>query len=124
MPDRPVPTSFLLKLMRYVLTMNTFVWDGKLYTQTHGTAIGTRSAPTFCGIFMGDLEKKMLESWLSLGPDFSPEDWLRFNDDCLFWWCGTPVELLIFINFVNNFHPDIKLTFTTLLPGQWTFWIW
>ena len=90
MPDRPVPTSFLLKLMRYVLTMNTFVWDGKLYTQTHGTAIGTRSAPTFCGIFMGGMDERMLELWLTLGPDCWPEDWLRCIDDV----CSGGVALL------------------------------
>ena len=57
--EKLVPTSFLLKLMKHVLTMNTFVWDTKLYIQTHGTAIGTKSAPTFCGLFMGDLEKSI-----------------------------------------------------------------
>ena len=48
--------------------------------------------------------------WLSLGPESDPEDWLRFIDDCLFWWTGSPGDLIIFINFVNNFHPDIKFT--------------
>ena len=59
---------------------------------------------------MGFLEERMLESWLSVGGDCCPDDWLRFIDDCLFWWCGTPGDLLIFIHFVNNFHPDIKFT--------------
>ena len=81
-----------------------------MYTQKQGTAIGTKSAPTYCGIFMGDLEEDMLEMWMNLGPSSWPDDWLRFIDDCLFWWTGTPGDLLIFINFVNNFHPDIKFT--------------
>ena len=82
--------------------MNTFIWDSKLFKQIMGTAIGTRSAPTFCGLFMGELEESMLQQWESLDKDCDP--------DCLFWWSGTPGELLIFINFVNTIHPDIKFT--------------
>ena len=108
--DKTVPTAFLVKLMRLVLTMNTFVWDSKLFKQIMGTAIGTRSAPTFCGLFMGELEESMLQQWESLDKDCVPDEWWRFIDDCLFWWSGTPGELLIFINFVNTIHPDIKFT--------------
>ena len=90
--------------------MNTFIWDGKLYTQREGTAIGTRAAPTFAGLFMGDLEEAMLEEWSLLDAAANPQDWWRFIDDCLFWWVGTPGDLLIFINFVNSFHPSIKFT--------------
>ena len=97
-------------LMKLVLTLNTFEWDGKLYNQRHGTAIGTRSAPTFSGIFMGCLEENMLQEWKDLDAAVSPEDWIRFLDDILFWWLGTPGDLLIFINFVNQIHPDIKFT--------------
>ena len=66
-PDKSVPSSFLVKLMRLVLKMNSFIWDKKLYVQRMGTAIGTRSAPTFCGLFMGEFEEKMIEIWESIG---------------------------------------------------------
>ena len=45
-----------------------------------------------------------------LDVDCHPDEWWRFIDDILFWWSGTPGELLIFINFVNSIHPDIKFT--------------
>ena len=61
--DKCVPTWYLVKLMRLVLTKNTFTWDGKLFTQQDGTAIGTRAAPTFAGLFMGELEEAMLQAW-------------------------------------------------------------
>ena len=70
--------------MKLVLTMNTFEWDRNLYMQVMGTAIGTRSAPTFCGLFMGELEEKLLALWESLEADTIPEDWWRFIDDILF----------------------------------------
>ena len=59
---------------------------------------------------MGCLEERMLQEWRDLDPAMSPEDWIRFLDDVLFWWLGTPGDLLIFINFVNQIHPDIKFT--------------
>ena len=64
--DKSVPTDFIIKLMWLVLTLNTFEWKGKLFTQKTGTAIGTRSAPTFAGIFMGMLEKIILETIFSI----------------------------------------------------------
>ena len=90
--------------------MNTFEWDKKLYRQIMGTAIGTRAAPTFCGLFMEELEERLLSLWESLEAECEPEDWWRFIDDILFWWIGTPGDLIIFINFVNTLHPNIKFT--------------
>ena len=108
--DQSVSTDYLVRMMKIVLTMNTFEWDQKLYRQIMGTAIGTRAAPTFCGIFMGELEERILSLWESLQAECDPEDWWRFIDDILFWWVGTPGDLLIFINFVNSVHPNIKFT--------------
>ena len=92
-PDQSVSTEYLVKMMRVVLTMNTFEWDKKLYRQVVGTAIGTQAAPTFCGLFMGDLEERLLSLWASLVAECDPEDWWRFIDDILFWWTGTPGDL-------------------------------
>ena len=57
--DQSVPSDFLVDLKRLVLTMNTFEWDKKLYTQQDGTSIGTRAAPTLAGLFVGGLEEKV-----------------------------------------------------------------
>ena len=47
--DQSVSTDYLVRMMKIVLTMNTYEWDQKLYRQIMGTAIGTRAAPTCCG---------------------------------------------------------------------------
>ena len=83
--DQSVPTVYLTKLMKMVLTKNTFTWDGKLFTQQDGTAIGTRSPPTFAGLFMGDLEANALQAWNEEQTVCTPDDWWRFIDDILFW---------------------------------------
>ena len=96
--------------MWLVLTFNMFEWKGKQFAQKTGTAIGTRSAPTFADLFMGMLEKIMLEAWENRKPITIPKEWWRFIDDILFWWTGTEEELKIFLNFINEFHPTMKFT--------------
>ena len=63
--DKSVPTDFLIRLMRLVLTKNTFEWDRKLFIQKDGTAIGTRAAPTYAGLFMGGLEADICTTGLA-----------------------------------------------------------
>ena len=46
-----------------MLEYNVFEWDGKLFQQLFGTAIGTSCAPPYSGIFMGRLEEAALEEW-------------------------------------------------------------
>ena len=54
--NQGVPTSFLLTLVMLVLSCNFFVFDGVLFLQLFGVAMGTRVAPTFACLFMGWLE--------------------------------------------------------------------
>ena len=53
---------------------NTFDWDSNVYKQKQGTDIGTRSAPKFAGLYMGDLEVNLLDQYASFGPYCSPQD--------------------------------------------------
>ena len=104
--DQTIPSTLLMTFLRYVLSFNSFVFDGKLYLQCWGTAIGTKVAPTYANIFMADLEKKILTEWRGCSPDL----WKRFLDDIISVWHGTKEELLNFIKFLNEFHPTIKFT--------------
>ena len=51
-------TESICDLMRMILTMNNFEFDNNYYIQLHGTAMGTRMAPAYANLFMGDLERK------------------------------------------------------------------
>ena len=55
-----IPTSFLMSLVMLVLSCNLFVFDGILFLQLFGVAMGTKVAPTIACLFMGWLELKML----------------------------------------------------------------
>ena len=46
------PTSDVVHLARLVLELNSFQYQDKFYLQTHGTAMGTRMAPSYANLFM------------------------------------------------------------------------
>jgi hypothetical protein len=52
------------------------MFNGKLYMQISGTAMGTKLASSYANIFMGRLERKLLQ----IAP-YKPFSWSRFIDD-------------------------------------------
>ena len=107
--DKSVPTWYLILLLNLVLEANVFTFNGKLFRQCIGTAMGTRVAPTYACLFMAWLEvKKLLRNWTGTTPHL----WRRFIDDIFFIWYGNEEELLQFINHLNTQHSYIKFTAT------------
>jgi peptide-methionine (R)-S-oxide reductase len=104
-----VPTNFLMTLLNLVLSLNIFTFNGNLYKQLWGVAMGTRCAPTVANIFMGAIEKKILDSSTHSSLIFKGF-WRRFIDDIILIWTGTEEELTDFIQFINSIHPTIKFT--------------
>ena len=92
--------------MRVVLGGNIFSFNGRLYTQRIGTAMGTRVAPTYACIFMAWLETEMLAKWTGTKPIL----FKRFIDDILMLWTGSIEELRDFLEFINKQHKFIKFT--------------
>ena len=60
-PDKSIPTEYLIKLLRLVMECNIFKFNEEFWIQLIGTSMGTRVAPTYANIFMGKLEKLMLD---------------------------------------------------------------
>ena len=68
----------MYQFLEYILKENYFTFNDKLYLQKHGTAMGTKMAPSFANIFMGALEQTLLSS----SPNhLIPLLWKRFMDD-------------------------------------------
>ena len=104
--DHLVPsTADLCHLIRLILTMNSFSFNGNYYLQIHGTAMGTRMAPSFANLFMGKLEREFL-----LTQDVKPREWWRFIDDIFAIWTHGESLLRHFIESLNRHHPTIKFT--------------
>ena len=45
-----------------ILGMNNFFFNGQHFLQTHGTAMGTRMAPSYVNLFMGNFEQLAIEN--------------------------------------------------------------
>ena len=99
------PTEDLVRLMKMILTMNNFTFDDENYLQLHGTAMGTRMAPSYANIFMGLLESRLLEA-----AHIKPSVWWRFIDDVFMIWPFSEGCLNEFLGMINNAHPTIKFT--------------
>ena len=54
------PSFAVTLLMKLVLILNNFVFNGVNYLQKKGTAMGTRAAPNFANVFMGYFEKRFV----------------------------------------------------------------
>ena len=95
-------------LMKLILTLNNFIFNGENYQQIKGTAMGTRAAPNYANIFMGKFEKTHIyeSNWWEYLRFFC-----RFIDDLFFIWTGTESNLIEFINHLNSVNQDIKFTY-------------
>ena len=105
--DKAIPTDYLIKLLKLVMECNIFKFNEEFWVQLIGTSMGTRVAPTYANIFMGKLEKLMLEK----SPEYLKpflHTWKRFIDDIFLIWTGTHQQFQEFFNFFNNFHQTIK----------------
>ena len=93
-------------LLEEILTNNCFEFAGSFFQQIHGTAMGSKCAPPFASIFMGDFEiSKILPLTVAIML------WKRFIDDVFFIFTGTEEELKSLFHTINEIHPTIKFTF-------------
>ena len=104
-PNNNTPTGTLCDLIRMILTMNNFSFNDNHYLQIHGTAMGTKMAPSFANLFLGHFESNALEN-----APFHPHTYFRYIDDIFMIWTEGLDNLKIFIDYLNNIHPTIKFT--------------
>ena len=94
------------KLLELATLDNYFFFNGSIYRQTDGVAMGSPLGPHLANIFMCYMEKR----WLRDCPaEFKPILYRRYVDDTfLLFKCNSHVDL--FLNYVNSQHPNIKFT--------------
>ena len=108
----PQKAQMIEELAQIVLTGNVFEFNGEYFIQTHGTAMGSKMAPSFANIFMSEFERKHLPN-----APIQPLIWRRYIDDILAIFTCTPEELLIFHDWLNTLHNTIKFTMDSNSEG-------
>ena len=81
-----------------MLLENSCQFNGKHYVQTHGTAMGTKTAVSFANIFMAHIGKTILSRTV-----FKPTVWKRYIDDIFFLWDISKPDIEAFIEQANLF---------------------
>ena len=105
-PDSNMPdTEVLSDLLNTVTRNNVFEFNGEHYLQIRGVPMGNVMAPSYSGIFMGELEKRLIQ----LNPE-RIKLWLRYIDDILIMWSGSQTEFQTFLQNCNTIHPTMKFT--------------
>ena len=69
----------LYKMLSFTLKQNHFLFDGKVYNQVDGVAMGSPLGPVMANIFMCELERKALEQYSGTLPSL----YRRYVDDTL-----------------------------------------
>ena len=101
--DRFVGTSFFEDSIKLLFSENYFSFNGTIYKQTNGLAMGTECAVVLAEIILGFLEIKN---------DLNPPTWWRFIDDAL---CQLPkgkeksAQILV-LDKINSMDQKIQWT--------------
>ena len=82
------------------------MFDGVLYYQVDGVAMGSPLGPHLANIFMNYHEKKWLEDCPA---DIKPKFYRRYVDD-IFVLCQSVEQLDKFKEYLNTKHQNIKFT--------------
>ena len=116
--DKLIKTKLTRKEMKKLLEICTkemhFSFNGVIYKQTNGVAMGSPLGPVIANIFMAELESVLvpqLEDQISL--------WQRYVDDtCTFIRRGEVENVL---GVLNSFHEKIKFTYEKEADGVISF---
>ena len=102
------------EVLRLASTDTYFMFDGEVYRQTDGVAMGSPLGPTFANIFMCHLEKLFTRC------DSQPSFYTRYVDDtfCIF---QSSRHAAKFFEFINELHPNIQFTMEEESDGKLAF---
>lgn len=106
--DIPFGRDLATALFTAILDHNIFEFDGQMYRQIQGTAMGTKMAPAYANLFLDTLETRFLDDCT-----IKPVVWRRYIDDILCIWSGSMDTLNNFLERLNTIHPTIHFTWET-----------
>ena len=104
-PDLKITRTDIFELFEFATSKTNFLFQGVVYDQIDGIAMGSALAPTLANLFMGYHEKRWLDDYEDAGPSF----YRRYVDD-IFAVFNSEVEAENFFNYLNRQHPNITFT--------------
>ena len=96
----------ILLLLEAILTKNNFTFNNDHYLQIAGTAMGTKTAPSYANIVIAIFELLYVYTY-----PLQPLVWNRFIDDIFGIWPHGPQEFQKFVTHLNNCIDGLKFTF-------------
>ena len=97
----------ICQLTEKCLGSTYFAFQGQIYQQIQGTAMGSPLSPVIANIFMEDFETTALVT-----ADYQPiaKVWKRYVDDTFVIWPHGREKLNAFLQHMNSLHPNISFT--------------
>ena len=95
----------LRELFEFCTSKTNFIFNGVIYDQIDGIAMGSPLAPVLANLFMGVHETK----WLSEYEGEAPTFYRRYVDD-IFAVFENEKQASSFFDYLNSRHPNIKFT--------------
>ena len=81
-------TIIVTTLLTLILTLNNFIFNGLYFLQKMGCPMGTKCAPSYANIFMGDFEEKNIYPFINQYSTL----YLRYIDDIFMIWKNTYIR--------------------------------
>ena len=104
-PNLKLSITELTKLFSIATSQTHFLFNGKVYDQVDGVAMGSPLAPVLANLVLGHHEN----IWLNKYQGPSVQLYRRYVDDT-FCLLNTEQDGLSFFDFLNSQHPNIKFT--------------
>ena len=103
---KPFEKSIFTKLLDIASSHSVFLFNSTLYKQIDGCSMGGPLSPTLANLFMCHNES----IWLQNCPaHFKPLFYRRYVDDCFLLFRDSS-HVNLFLEYLNNQHPNIKFT--------------
>ena len=97
----------IMQLLEFVATTTYFKFQGNIYQQKFGTAMGSPVSPLIANLYMENLEQKAITT---SSPDIRPRFWKRYVDDIL---AVIPKNAIHqFKDHLNSIDPTNSIKFT------------
>ena len=103
----PVHIDIFCELIKLCVESTIFTFDGVVYKQKFGVAMGSPLSPILANLCLEFLEKNYIKT---LPEDIRALFWVRYVDDVFIVYEHNEEKFSEFLNHINNIIPSIKFT--------------